>query len=78
MRLRLAPSYVQVCLDSITYGEDLHNAKMAASDSFFDFAQKVISLFPAEPPFKDLVRRAVISKCETHILSSQTILFLSI
>ena len=59
MRLRLSPSHAQICLDSISYGEDLHNAKMVSSDSFFDFAQKVIALFPSEPPFRSLMRRTV-------------------
>ena len=34
MRMRLAPSRQQVCLDSISYYEDLFAAKLATSDSF--------------------------------------------
>ena len=40
MRLRLSPSHSQICLDRISYGEDLYMAKMAASDSFFRFCPK--------------------------------------
>ena len=54
MRLRLGPSRVQVSLDSISYSEDLFAAKTLASDSFFDFAQKLIDLFPLEPAFGGL------------------------
>ena len=66
MRMRMAPSHVQICLDSITYGEDLHVAKMASSDGFFDFAQKVIALFPTHPPFVRLLRREIQATCEKH------------
>jgi hypothetical protein len=40
MRLRVAPDETQIALDSITYSEDLHVAKSASSDAFFDFAEK--------------------------------------
>ena len=45
MRMRVAPSMIQAALDSITYSEELHAAKAASSDSFYDFAEKVMSLF---------------------------------
>ena len=54
MRLRLGPSRVQVSLDSISYSEDLFAAKTVVSDSFFDFAQKLIGVFPIEPAFGGL------------------------
>jgi hypothetical protein len=40
MRLRVAPDETQIALDSITYSEDLHVARSASSDAFFDFAEK--------------------------------------
>ena len=45
MRLRVAPDETQIALDSITYSEDLHVAKSASSDAFFDFAEKSCPLF---------------------------------
>ena len=67
MRLRLAPSHSQVCLDRITYGEDLHNANHAASDSFFDFAQNLIALHGTDPQsFALLQRKAVQTFCDNN------------
>ena len=54
MRMRVAPSMTQVALDSITYSEELHAAKAASSDSFYDFAEKVVSLFPPAVAFGTL------------------------
>ena len=34
LRLRLSPSHSQICLDRISYGEELYAGKLAASDSF--------------------------------------------
>ena len=45
MRLRAAPTPAQIALDSLTYSEDLHVAKSASSDAFFDFAEKSCPLF---------------------------------
>ena len=59
MRLRLGPSRVQVSLDSISYSEDLFAAKTVVSDSFFDFAQKLIDVFPLEPAFGGLTGKIV-------------------
>ena len=41
IRLRLAPSQSQICLDRISYGEDLYAGRMAASDSFFSILPKM-------------------------------------
>lgn len=60
LRLRVGPSYTQVSLDSITYSEDLYAAKTASSDSFFDFTEKVMGLFPAEPAVGGMTSKAVI------------------
>ena len=59
MRLRVAPSYKQVCLDSITFSEDLFAAKTASSDHFLDFGDKVVSLFPSEPAFFSLAVKTI-------------------
>ena len=59
MRLRLGPSREQVSLDSISYSEDLFAARTLSSDSFFDYSQKVIDLFPPEPAFGGLTGRVV-------------------
>ena len=54
MRMRVAPSMKQVALDSISYSEELHAAKAASSDSFYDFAEKVVCLFPTQVAFGTL------------------------
>ena len=64
MRLRCGPSKTQVCLDSITYSEDLFAANASSSDSFFDFTQKVIQLFPAELAVGSMSVKAVISAAD--------------
>ena len=46
------------CLDSITYSEELFAAKTASSDSFFDYTQKVVELFPREPAFSGISVKA--------------------
>ena len=44
LRLRCGPDIKQITLDSITYSEDLFASNLASSDSFFDFALKVVVL----------------------------------
>ena len=46
MRMRLASTWQQVCLDSITYSEELFAAKLTTSDAFYDFATKAGELIP--------------------------------
>ena len=50
MRLRLGPSRVYVSMDSISYSEDFFAAKKVVSYYFFEFAQKLIDVFPFERP----------------------------
>ena len=45
MRIRVAPSLKQVILDSVSYSEQLWASKLATSDSFFDWCDKVVNLF---------------------------------
>ena len=48
MHVRCGLSMKQVSLDSITYSEDLFAANSTSSDSFFTFAEKVLTVFPAD------------------------------
>lgn len=59
MRLRVAPSRDQIILDSISYSEELYATKSASSDSFFDWVEKVVGVFPKEPTFVSLTGKAV-------------------
>ena len=60
MRMRLAPTRQQICLDSITYSEELYTAKLAASDAFYDFAVKVGELIPT---LETMTVTALIDRC---------------
>ena len=62
MRMRVAPSLKQVTLDSVSYSEQLWSAKLATSDSFFDWCDKVVTLFPnksavGDMPVKDVQKQ---------------------
>ena len=46
LRLRLAPTRVQVALGSITYAEDLYAVNGTNSDAFVIFAEKAIAILP--------------------------------
>ena len=62
LHMRLGPSMKQVALDSITYSEDLFAYNSAQSDAFLTFAEKVMSVLPAEflttASVKNIVGRA--------------------
>ena len=47
-------------MDSITYSEELFAAKLAASDSFYDFATKAGELIPA---LESMTAKAVVDRC---------------
>ena len=60
MRMRLAPTRQQICLDSITYSEELFTAKLAASDAFYDFAAKAGELIPT---LETMTGKQLIDRC---------------
>ena len=57
MRLRVGPTMLQVCLDSMTYSEDLWSVNSVSADSFFDFVAKVIALTGEESADGDLTSK---------------------
>jgi len=64
MRMRVAPTFKQVILDSVSYSEQLFAAKLATSDSFFDWCDKVVTLLGAystaavgDMPVKDVQKQ---------------------
>ena len=61
MRMRLAPTWQQVCLDSSTHSEELFNARLTASDAFYDFATKVGELVPT---LETMTVKAIIDRCD--------------
>ena len=60
MRMRLAPSRQQVCVDSLVFSEELYAAKLAVSDAFFDFATQVGELIPT---LETMTVKALIDRC---------------
>ena len=49
----------------MSYSEDLFVANACSSDSFFDFTQKVLEIFPHEPAFGGLTAKAIIQQAGT-------------
>ena len=70
MRLHCAPSRKQICLDSTNYSEDLFIASSCSADSFLDFTEKVLGVFPRDPAFGGLPVKSVIRHAEKSSLTT--------